>query len=286
MEAPKVEKVKNVEGEVSVNVRKGRIRQIFDLTISLEIISKNNDGKNDTNPITATIADFMSDTERKDLEVQSSGLPKAEIEDLKECLWSILMQFKKEVEEHGKSLLVASPSQEESSSLAECSPKKFTKILAEDQVTNKHIDPKNSLPSNNYTTSIVINAPIDQVWQALTDSQQIMAWSRGTAQVMGTLTKGSQFNMLNGNIVSTVVECTETPEHCLLLDWRLKEWSANQPSKVEIKLGKTLGEAKTKISFRQSGIPVHELESVKANWDRYYWEPIKTILGCPSHLYS
>lgn len=275
VEAPSILSVTKVEGEVSVNVRKGRIRQIFDLTISLEIEDNNNGKKS------ITIADFMSDTEKEDFEVHGSGLTRIQAESLKDEIWPLLMQFKREVEEeHGKSLLV-NVSTCGSIASNEAKTIKFNGTLKDDQTK--------SLPSDTcaeYRDTITINAPISEVWQTLTDPQRVMAWSKGTAQITLPLQVGSKYNLLHDNIIGKILEYDENT-YRLTLEWRLKEWSATHPSKVKINMKQASGDnSKTQIDLRHETIPVADVESVKINWDRYYWEPIKTILGCPTYLYS
>jgi activator of HSP90 ATPase len=36
---------------------------------------------------------------------------------------------------------------------------------------------------------------------------------------------------------------------------------------------------KTKLTFRQTGVPEQSADSLRDGWKQYYWEPMKAILG-------
>lgn len=255
--------VKNISGDVSVNVRKGRIRQIFDLTF--ELLCKDDQGE-----FGATITDFMSDTDYAGMELSASSRPKERREVLKAALWQQLEAFKREVEEvHGKSLLVQTASAEATSQPRQ----KFTGIFEDKEDRGA----KGLAALDEQVTFCV---PLELLWSALTDPAQIMMWTRGTAR-MTSFEPGSSFTLFNGNVLGTVTAVVD--RKAIKMDWRLKHWPSECVSQVSLSLSQdSAGHAS--LHLKQTGIPAAEVDSIRENWSRYYWEPIKTVLGCSSAI--
>lgn len=262
-----VKSVPSVTGEVSVNVRKGKIRQIFDLTMELEC-------EHQERTIKAKVIDFMSNTELKDFEfsLYDPQVESAQKEALKLAIWDKLREFMHEVEQlHGKSLLVDTPAENGSD---QGTKEKFNGVFLDDVKDNK------DGTKEEIKQTVTIRAPVEAVWSCLTDPGKMMMWTRGTAQV-GSMEPGASFSLLSGNVLGTVTDLT--PGKALKMEWRLKHWSNAKPSLVELRL--EASSEGTRLVLKQTGIPASEVESVKENWHRYYWEPIKTILGCSSTIY-
>lgn len=259
----KVVKVDSIEGDVSVNVRKGRIRQIFDLTMQFGC-------EYDGDDVDARINDYMSDTDFDGFEFYLSGVPSNVKNTLRRHLWDKLEEFKAEVERvHGKSLLINASQTEGGEKV------RFSKVV--DQQENKAKVPE---MTGTIEQKITINAPLEQVWSCLTDPDRIQAWTRGTAK-LNTFEPGATFTLLNGNIIGMVTSLGSTQ---LKMDWRLKHWRSDCVSQVEI-MASNDGQGSTKLKVKQVGVPTTEVDSVKENWHRYYWEPIRTILGCSSVIF-
>lgn len=253
----------SINGDVSVNVRKGRIRQLFDLTIELLC-------RQDEQDFNTTITDYMSDTDYEGFEFSATALPKEHRESFKRAIWNRLEAFKKEVEEvQGKSLLVQSSSSAEGDQ-----PKpKFNGIFDDKE-------DRNSKSVESLEENVSFRVPLEPLWAALTDPLQVMMWSRGTAQ-MASFEPGASFTLLNGNVMGTVTAVVD--KKSIRMDWRLKHWPSECVSQVTFSLSPDQAGG-TRLNLKQVGIPVAEVESVKENWHRYYWEPIKTILGCSSSI--
>lgn len=269
-----IKSVSKVEGDVSVNVRKGRIRQVFDLTIELVL-----EVKATTDTINATITDYMSDTTWAGFEFNTTH----QLPELKKAIWETLESFKREVEEiQGKPLLIAGgaiiDNTGEGPQRSQSSGEKYDGAGGA-----SHSVPQ---PSSSSTTAldetITINAPRPEVYACLTDPQRIGAWTRGTSQLPPSLKVSSSFGLLQGAILGTLTELSAPERICM--DWRLKHWDPNCVSRVEISLLEA-SPHQTLIKLRQKGIPRVELEAIRENWHRYYWEPIKALLGCSSLVF-
>lgn len=269
----KITKVNKVEGDASVNVRKGRIRQVFDISMELDL-------EYDVDFFTAKITDWMSDTDFGGFEfyVQGTILNKEQKDSLKREIWNVLMEFKSEVEEvQGKPLLVQSSnssSAETATTSSNETKTKFNGILPEDHTTKSKNDQFDS-----FKETQTITTSVQSVWKALTEKDLIMGWSRNTASLNGNIQVGEAFTLLNGGIVCKVTAME--PLKSLKMDWKLRHWENS--SSVELNFIDKNGFCE--LRFEQRNIPKADLENVMSNWQQYYWKPLKIVLGCDSIPY-
>lgn len=263
----RIEAVKDIEGEVSMNVRKGRLRQIFDLTISLTVAYEEED-------YAVKIVDWMSDTDFAGFEMEFSRLPKPVREPLRKAVWAQLLVFRTDLEEsHGKTLLVSSAQTPNATESEEAKPK-FHGVF--DSSVPSMSSPKGT---DRIEQKMEFPVPASFVYEALTSPDRIRQWTRGTAS-LASFEPGASFSLLNGNIMGTVTRME--PGTRLLMDWRLKHWPSDVVSQVDIAV-KSTSEGACTVYLKQIGVPTADCDAVRDNWHRYYWEPIRTLLGCPSY---
>lgn len=267
-----VGKVASVVGDVSVNVRKGRIRQIFDLTLELEVKGAT------AADLPAKITDYMSDTVYGDFEFSCAQLGGPAREAIKRALWQELEAFKEQVREmHGKTLLVQgtdAPSGDGTGSSPTPAREKFNGVFAEDKP-----EALGGSGSGIFEDHVSFAVPPQALWSALTEPAQIMAWTRGSAQV-SRVDAGAELTLLGGNVLITVIEAS-APDRRLKMHWALKHWPHGcQPSTVTLTIKDNGHGDGCMLRLVQRGLPAGELTSIRDNWHRYYWQPIKAILGC------
>ena len=266
-----LKEVKELKGDASVNQRKGRVKQVWDLSFDLEL---------DTSEL-FKVTDAMSDTPEEDLEV--SG-PKQKLPAIKKQLWKALDAFRAELYEvHGKPLLL------------ECT--QHSRVNYSEEV-GPTVRPKVSMPSLDAPKEAAVNAlksdhsgiiedsfdfaasPQD-LFSALTQLDRMMAWSRGSARLINgghsaVACVGTQFSLF-GDAVTGVFRALNGPLS-LCLDWRLREWTPpGYHSSVLISLQHKNG--KTTACLKQTGVPMADLEMTRANWRRFYWEPMQQVFG-------
>ncbi len=236
-----VSSVASVEGDVSIAVRKGRIRHIFDLTISLKL----------EGDATARIVDYMSDTERPAFEVMfvPHGCLDAAAQDaLRSRLWDALAAFRADLDAtHAASLIISAQGGEASGSAA----------------SSVRLDPvavTAPLSTGSLSDSVAINAPPHIVFDAFTRPAAIGAWSRGTAAGMRPgaerIAPGDAFSLLNGGIqcaVTSMATASGAPMG-LAMEWRLRDWSRASTVIVPVNVAFE-GNAKQKNSSSACPVP-------------------------------
>lgn len=115
-----------------------------------------------------------------------------------------------------------------------------------------------------------IEATIDQVWEALTDSDTIDEWGGGPAEIAPD--EGTDFSLWGGDIHGTVLEVV--PNEKLVQEWYSGKWE--NPSQVTFNLydeGDT-----TRVVLEHKDIPDEEYEKIEQGWDEYYMGPLQNYL--------
>ncbi len=115
-----------------------------------------------------------------------------------------------------------------------------------------------------------INAPIEQVWEALVDPMIVEKWS-GSPATMSAI-EGGEFSLWGGDIWGSNTKVID--QQLLEQDWYGGDWSA--PSKVAISLTEDNGG--TKLTLEHDGVPGVEEDSFDEGWSDYYFGPIKDMM--------
>lgn len=118
--------------------------------------------------------------------------------------------------------------------------------------------------------SYKINAPGDEVWQALVDPKIIEKWGAGPAQMDDKV--GTRFKLWGGDIHGRNTEVVKNKK--LVQDWYGGNWQ--KPSKLTFEL--TNLDGKTQVELVHEDVPDKEAENIEDGWERYYMGPLKDYL--------
>ena len=115
-----------------------------------------------------------------------------------------------------------------------------------------------------------IEAPVQKVWQALTDPAIIEKWGGGPAKMDDC--EGTEFSLWGGDIHGKNLDVTENKK--LVQEWFGGHW--DKPSKVTFTL--TEKETKTEVRLNHSDVPDREAKDIADGWKIYYFGPLKNLL--------
>lgn len=119
----------------------------------------------------------------------------------------------------------------------------------------------------------------NELYEALTRTDMVTAFTRGHVKL--DLFKGGEFVLFGGNVSGKYDEII--PNKKITQTWRLKQWPAGHYSNVVMELEQK--EDHTELKLTQTLIPTAEFEATRANWNRYYWDSIRSAFGFGSFLY-
>lgn len=90
-----------------------------------------------------------------------------------------------------------------------------------------------------------------------------------------------RFDLFGGNISGKFTEIV--PSKKIAQTWRYKQWPTGHYSNVEMEFEEK--EDHTVLKLKQTLVPTNEFDSTNANWQRYYFESIRSTFGFGSFLY-
>ena len=281
-----ITKVTGIEGDVSVNQRKGRVKQLFDLEIKFDFSASG-----DLNG-TGFISEFTADYEDpSDLNVKlSPAINGKEKDAIIKALGEIIEEFKKELfDVHGKPLLLQAAAAQDTKA----------KIDSNSTVTNN----KNCAVTSDFnvkttTTTSTVNetaladkssscalstkitdevkfpCPPSQLYLMLTDPARIRSWTRSPANLPQILLPQAPFSLFDGNISGKFL--TLKSPSFIEMEWKLKGWKCSSHVSIEIL---TDQHDSCVLKMEQTNVPNGEADITKNNWHNYYWNPIKSAFG-------
>ncbi|CAG8477066.1 4419_t:CDS:2 [Acaulospora morrowiae] len=121
--------------------------------------------------------------------------------------------------------------------------------------------------------TVELRTSANQIYETLLDPGLVAAWTRSRPDIFKHI--GSSFSLFDGNITGTIVELV--PNEKIVQTWRLKTWPEGHFSTVTLKFEQTSDY--TVVHVIQEGVPVGEEETVRRNWQTYYWNSIKSVFG-------
>ena len=116
----------------------------------------------------------------------------------------------------------------------------------------------------------LINAPIEKVWDALTNPAIIDKWGGGPSKFEKRV--GGKFSFWGGDIWGKNIKVI--PKKELVQEWYGGNW--DKPSIASFKL--THKDGCTTLYLTHSKVPEKEFDSIDQGWDEYYLGPIKALL--------
>ena len=114
----------------------------------------------------------------------------------------------------------------------------------------------------------------DEVYQSIMDQKKHSAFTGGKATISKKV--NGKFSIFDGYCHGYNIELTEGKK--TVQAWHFAEdgWPDDHFSVCTF-LFERVGN-KTKLTFKQSGVPENNFESLKSGWKQYYWEPMEAFL--------
>lgn len=122
---------------------------------------------------------------------------------------------------------------------------------------------------------VVIDAPISDVWEALTDPAAIGSWM-GDGSVKIDLKKGGAYELFSGDTTGYFTDI-EKP-NVLEYSWRMSEWDSAWPDSL-VRWELQPQGRKTKVRLTHVNFPnLEERNGHEEGWDTYFLGPMKEWL--------
>ncbi len=115
------------------------------------------------------------------------------------------------------------------------------------------------------------HAPVDKVWQALTDAKLIDTWGAGPSEFDSN--EGGAFSLWGGDIHGTNTKVIVN--QLLEEDW----YGHDNPERCyKVRFEMSENATITTIKLHQKDVPDNEVDDFSEGWKDYYFDPIKQLL--------
>lgn len=302
-----IEEVEKIEGEARVNNRKGKLIFFYEWEMTLKW--KGHVNGNDTEvrgkvdiPNMSEEHDDMNDVDL-DISLTTKGVESDKLKEvmrkgsgatkIRQCLAEYLTSLKTEFSSgvilpkkndgggiNGDSKNTTS----NNSSSANKSSTRINMSATEKSMSTVSLSTTSSgvqLEVDDLTMEETMKCTGQELFNALTQRDMIQIFTGGEAKMPESAAKGEEFQLLGGGISGKFLEVV--PFTKIVKEWRLKSWPEGHFSKVEINIKQTKED--TKLTLKQSAVPIKEIASTRAGWQRYYFEAMKRSFGFGAMLF-
>ncbi|KAF8425912.1 activator of Hsp90 ATPase [Tirmania nivea] len=281
----KIDSVLDLDGDVDVSQRKGKVITLFDVKIRLEYSGKTADDK--TVSGTITIPEVAHDTEEDEyvfeISAYSDSKEKEPVKDL--VRQKILPQLRKAlgkfagdlIAEHGKDIQHGPDSGPTSTSVSPA-PAKAVSPAPQKPGTPVISHPGQVVNTVTLSDTAEFQTTAEELYTTFVDPQRVAAFTRAVPQVFEP-NVGGKFKLFGGNVEGEFSEL-EKPKKAVM-KWRLGGWPAGHFSKLTLVFDQ--GYDTTVLRYTWEGVPVGQEDVAKKNFNEYYVKSIKITFGYVSH---
>ncbi|XP_068048849.1 activator of 90 kDa heat shock protein ATPase homolog 1 [Anomalospiza imberbis] len=119
----------------------------------------------------------------------------------------------------------------------------------------------------------------EELYRVFVTQEMVQAFTHAQATLEAD--KGGKFQLLDGSVTGEFVDLV--PEKQLVMKWRFKSWPAGHFATITLNFNDKGGE--TEVCLEGKGVPASEEERTKQGWQRYYFEGIKQTFGYGARLF-
>ncbi|XP_077123605.1 activator of 90 kDa heat shock protein ATPase homolog 1 [Ranitomeya variabilis] len=121
-------------------------------------------------------------------------------------------------------------------------------------------------------TEMFLTSP-EELYRVLTRQELVQGFTHAPATVMAD--KGGKFHLLGGNVSGEFLELD--CEKRIVMSWRYKTWPAGHHATITLTFTDKRGE--TELQMEARGVPQSEEQHMRDGWKRYYFDGIKQTFG-------
>ncbi|XP_060918820.1 activator of 90 kDa heat shock protein ATPase homolog 1-like [Labrus mixtus] len=123
-----------------------------------------------------------------------------------------------------------------------------------------------------------LTSPAD-LYRVFLHQEMVQAFTHAPATVEGE--RGGKFRLLEGNVFGEFSELV--PDEKIVMKWRYNNWPSEHYATITLTFLDRSSETELKVECR--GVPESEEERTKEGWKRYYFEAIKQTFGFGARLF-
>ncbi|XP_028995655.1 activator of 90 kDa heat shock protein ATPase homolog 1b isoform X2 [Betta splendens] len=118
-----------------------------------------------------------------------------------------------------------------------------------------------------------------ELYRVFLNQEMVQAFTHGAATVDGE--RGGKFRLLEGNVFGEFTDLV--PDEKIVMKWRYNNWPCEHYATITLNFLDRSSETELEVACR--GVPNSEEEQTKEGWKRYYFEAIKQTFGYGARLF-
>lgn len=286
--ACEVTEVSKLDGEASINNRKGKLIFFYEWAIKLAWKGTSNTGVKYKGHV--EIPNLSDENDVSEVEI-SVGLAKDEPDtnllalmrqegarQIRNALGTYISTLKTEFTQG----MILPTVNGEQSDLAAQPLRKIEEPKATEPVSGNSCKSKSvgvKIPTCKINLKDLFLTSPYELYRVFITQEMVQAFTHSPAIVEAD--KGGKFQLLDGNVTGEFTELV--PEKQIAMKWRFKSWPEGHFSTITLTFSDRGGE--TEIRLEGKGIPANEEERTREGWQRYYFEGIKQTFGYGARLF-
>uniref|UniRef100_UPI003AACBA0C activator of 90 kDa heat shock protein ATPase homolog 1-like isoform X1 n=1 Tax=Centroberyx gerrardi TaxID=166262 RepID=UPI003AACBA0C len=135
------------------------------------------------------------------------------------------------------------------------------------------------IPTCSFSLKETFLTSADELYRTFTNQEFVQVFTHAAAVVEDR--RGGKFQLLDGNVSGEFTQLV--PDEKIVMRWRFKTWPSEHHATIGLDL-KDRGD-ETELRMECRGVPSAEEERTKEGWRRYYFEAIKQTFGYGARLY-
>ncbi|XP_029973320.1 activator of 90 kDa heat shock protein ATPase homolog 1 [Salarias fasciatus] len=283
-----VTEVSKLEGEASINNRKGKLIFFYEWNLKATWTGKSKTGVKYKG--TVEVPNLSDENDMEDLDI-SVSLNKEEpetpltslmktkgAEKVREALGSYVGFLKTEFTQ-GMILPTANGVAKPQTTSQSKAKLDKTQISSSGSGTAAPVNTGVKIPTCKFSMRETFLTSPAELYRVFLNQEMVQAFTRGAATVEAE--RGGKFRMLDGNICGEFTELV--PDEKIVMKWRYNNWPCEHYATVSMQLLDRSSETELKVECR--GVPDSQEEQTKEGWKRYYFQAIKQTFGFGARLF-
>ncbi|XP_060771743.1 activator of 90 kDa heat shock protein ATPase homolog 1a [Neoarius graeffei] len=272
--------ISKIEGEASINNRKGKLIFFYEWTIKASWTGTSKKGikyKGNVEVMNLSDENDMDDldiciTACKDQPTTPlTALMKKEGEkEVKLALQGYVSHLKKEF---SQGMILPTATGVSTQQQAQTNVRLEKKKPSSSSTTSKSPGFGVKIPTASFSLKETFFTSPEELYRVFLNQQMVQAFTHLAACVDGV--RGGQFRLLEGNVHGEFAELV--PNQKIVMRWRFSSWPAGHFSTITLDF--TDRRSETELSLEAKGVPSGEEDRMKEGWQRYYFDAIKQTFG-------
>jgi len=284
----KIDEVKNISGEATINNRKGKLIFFYEWELKFAYKGQLTGSEVDHKGI-VEIPNLSDENTADEIDVNVTAKGDSKnAQKLKEIIRKNGIKMCRNVcaeyisalkAEYTTGMVLPTKGSDTSANINGSSKEIAKQFKVNDQMKNLNMNKDRKGAEVSISTTEEFKTSAEEIYHTLTQSERLCGFTRSNCS--SELKVGGEFSLMNGNITGKYLELDIGKR--IVQKWRFKEWAEGVYSTVTITLEERSDN--TLLKLEQTGVPDFDKTRTEQGWKQHFFGPIKQIFGFGASLF-